>query len=140
MRPRALINAGADHEKQTAKGSTALIFACQNGHEPCARALIEKGASLNAVSKDNFTMLMAASCGGLVSVIKQVLPLSEIDAAGNVVKYAPGGNSRSMYDYEDVEALASTLRSGDIALLRGSYLLKLRASGGVLPLARSFKR
>ena len=41
---RALIEAGADLEKQTAKGSTALIFACQNGHDLCARALIEAKA------------------------------------------------------------------------------------------------
>ena len=41
---RALLEAKADLEKQTAKGWTALILSCQNGHDLCARALLEAGA------------------------------------------------------------------------------------------------
>eukprot|EP00966_Prymnesium_polylepis_P045190 1046856-Prymnesium_polylepis.1 len=59
---------------------TPLLWACTNGHEQVARALIEAGVSLAVVSKDNFTMLMAASYGGLVSVLNEVLPQSDLDA------------------------------------------------------------
>ena len=34
-----LIKAGADLEKKTAKGSTALIIAAQNGHKECVELL-----------------------------------------------------------------------------------------------------
>ena len=43
---RDLIKAGADLEKQTAKGSTALMLAAQNNHDRVARALLENGADI----------------------------------------------------------------------------------------------
>ena len=45
------------------------MAAAQNGHEPIFLALLEAGASLKVVSIDNFTMLMAASLGGLTTVL-----------------------------------------------------------------------
>ena len=45
-----------------------------------ARLLLEKGAPLFVASKDNFTMLMAASLSGMLSMIEQVLPLSDLNA------------------------------------------------------------
>ena len=44
------------------------MIATQNGHEQVALVLLEVGASLKVVSIDNFTILMAASLGGLTTV------------------------------------------------------------------------
>jgi len=76
-----LLEAKADPNKATSDGGTALMAAAQNGHEQVALVLLEAGASLKVVSIDNFTMLMAASHGGLTTVLKRVLPQSDIDAA-----------------------------------------------------------
>ena len=37
---RALLEAGADKDKQTVAGDTALMLAAQNGHEGCVEALL----------------------------------------------------------------------------------------------------
>ncbi len=50
------------------------MLAAQSGHEQVALVLLEAGASLKVVSISNFTMLMAASLGGLTTVLKRVLP------------------------------------------------------------------
>ena len=63
---RALIEAKADLEKQTAKGSTALILAAQNGHEQVARAMIEGKANLEVQDSDQVTALNAACYGSHV--------------------------------------------------------------------------
>jgi serine/threonine-protein phosphatase 6 regulatory ankyrin repeat subunit B len=76
-----LLKAKADPNKAKSDGWTALMLAAQNGHERFALVLLEAGASLKVVSIDNFTMLMAASLGGLTTVLKRVLPQSDIDAA-----------------------------------------------------------
>ena len=75
---------------------TALILSCQNGHDLCARAVIEAGASLEAASKDGFTMLMAACYGGLLSIVERVLPLSRVDAAV-ADTHSEGGMTALMY-------------------------------------------
>ena len=49
------------------------------------------------VSKDNFTMLMAASMGGLLSVVKQVMPHSMVNATVVVTHPSQGGYSALMY-------------------------------------------
>ena len=99
------------------------------------QALIEKGASLNAVSKDNFTMLMAASYGGLVSVIKQVLPLSEIDAAVVNTHETQAGYTALMYASEHghdacVQALIEAGARKDLETKKGSTALSLARSNG----------
>jgi ankyrin repeat protein len=66
---------------QTNAGVTAMMCAAQDGHEQVALVLLEAGASLKVVNIDNFTMLMAASLGGLTTVLERVLPQSDIDAA-----------------------------------------------------------
>ena len=64
-----------------ADGNTPLLMASQRGHEAVAAMLLDAGASVHAASKDNFTVLMAASLGGLDSLVTRLLPLSQIDAA-----------------------------------------------------------
>ena len=79
-RPRAMrrlttrpnVNAAASN------GTTALILSAQKGHEPSVRALMEAGASMDAANNDNVTLLMAASMGGLLSTVAQLLPHSAV--------------------------------------------------------------
>jgi ankyrin repeat protein len=80
---QVLLEAGAIVSAQDSDGETALMDAAFNGHEQVALVLLEAGASLKVVSIiDNFTMLMAASLGGLTTaVLERVLPQSDIDAA-----------------------------------------------------------
>ena len=78
---RVLLEAGAVVDTPGPQGWTALMFASSNGHDQVALVLLKAGASLKVVSIDNFTMLMAASHGGLTTVLKLVLPQSDIDAA-----------------------------------------------------------
>ena len=59
--------------------------------------------------------------------------VSEVDAAGNSVRHEPGKRAVGSRHYVGSDALASMLRCGDIALVRASYVLRLHASGGVLP-------
>ena len=61
---RALIENGADLEKQQNEGWTALMFSALNGHEPCARALIENGADLEKQTKKGNTALILAYQNG----------------------------------------------------------------------------
>ena len=66
-------------------------------HEQVAHLLLEAGASLQAVSKDNFTMLMAASVGGLLSILEKVLPQSDVNAAVVPFHAAQAGYTALMY-------------------------------------------
>jgi len=92
-----LLEAKTDPNKAKSNGFTALMFAAQNGHEQVALVLLEAGASLKVVSIDNFTMLMAASLGGLTTVLKRVLPQSDIDAAVVASHATEAGYTALMY-------------------------------------------
>ena len=59
--------------------------------------MLEAGASLQAVSKDNFTMLMAASFGGLLSILEKVLPQSDVNAAVVPFHATQAGYTALMY-------------------------------------------
>ena len=116
-------------------GPTALMLSCQSGHDLCSRALLVKGASLEAVSKDNFTMLMAASYGGLLSVVTQVLPLSDIDAAVVSTHASQAGYTALMYASSNGHELCARalLEAGsdrNIVSSAGSSALKLAESAG----------
>ena len=116
-------------------GWVALMSCCQNGHELCTRALIEAGASLEVVSKDNFTLLMAATCGGLVSVLTQVLPLSEIDAAVVSTHPTEAGYTALMYACElghgaCTQMLLEAGARKDLNTKEGSTALSLAQSKG----------
>ena len=57
-----LLRAGfADVNLANNQGKTALMVAAQNGHDLCARALIEAGADVNARDKTGATALDAAT-------------------------------------------------------------------------------
>jgi ankyrin repeat protein len=72
------------------------MLAAKNGHEQVALELLKAGASLKVVSINNFTMLMAASIGGLTTVLERVLPQSDIDAA---VVASPGASHATEAGY-----------------------------------------
>ena len=59
---------------------------------------------MHVVSKDNFTMLMAASVGGLLSVVKQVIPHSMVDATVVSTHTSEGGYSALMYSSMPIHA------------------------------------
>ena len=63
----------------------------------CVHVLVEGGASLEVVSSDNFTMLMAASVGGLNTVLERVLPRSDVDAAVVASHATQAGYTALMY-------------------------------------------
>ena len=58
---RALLEAGAALDMQNNQGMTALMKACQKGHEQVARALLEAKADPNKATEDGRTPLMAAA-------------------------------------------------------------------------------
>mgnify|MGYP001311359043 CR=1 FL=1 len=64
---RALMQQGADVNAAKENGVTALMIACQNGHEAVARALMQQGADVNAAAHNNYTERVghAAMWGGM---------------------------------------------------------------------------
>ena len=53
-----LLTRGAETALAASDGSTALMRACDFGHEQCARALLEAKANLEAQQNQGFTALM----------------------------------------------------------------------------------
>lgn len=99
------------------------------------RALIEAGASLHAVSKDNFTMLMAASFGGLAPLVERILPHSAIDAAVIATHAEQGGYTALMYASMQGHAQVAwaLLQAGAdraVCATSGSTALTLARNGG----------
>ena len=65
VRTRALLKAdGANVEATKSDGFTALILSCENGHELCARALLEAGADLEAMLPSGTTALILSCQNG----------------------------------------------------------------------------
>ena len=59
-----LLNAGANIECRTKKGSTPLALAALNGHNTVVTALLEHKAVLDAPNQIGFTALMNAAQNG----------------------------------------------------------------------------
>ena len=59
--------------------------------------------------------------------------LAEIGAAGVELVHEVGEAARSQQDYRSVDAISAILRSGDIALIKASYLLELSRTNATLP-------
>ena len=60
MRSRRSPRAGADLNKASGDGSTAMLVAIQNGHYDVARYLVEKGADINKANEKGWTPLYLA--------------------------------------------------------------------------------
>jgi ankyrin repeat protein len=131
-----LLKASANVElTNNTNGFTSLMKAAQNGHDLCARALLEAGASLHAKSKDNFTMLMAACLGGLVSITEKLIPLSNVDDAVVATHASQGGYTALMYactqgHKECANALIKGGASTDLETKAGSTALSLAREKG----------
>ena len=52
---------------------TALMLASLNGHENCARLLLQKGADVNKANKYGLTALMCAARGGFVNLVEVMI-------------------------------------------------------------------
>ena len=62
------------HELRDDLGRTALHRACENGHEPAARALLQAGADPSLTERDSgWSSLMLASAGGHEAVVRTLL-------------------------------------------------------------------
>jgi ankyrin repeat protein len=70
---RALLRAGAAVAQATQDGATALMVACQKGHEECVRALLEAGPPLAQATQDGTTALMMACQFGHVECVCALL-------------------------------------------------------------------
>ena len=93
---------------------------------------MQAGASLHVVSKDNFTMLMAASVGGLCWLVNQVLPHSIVDEM--VISTHPGQGGYSALMYSSMQGHAEVVK----ILLEAGADKDLRSTSGAsaLSLAR----
>lgn len=71
----ALLRAGGDPNRLNDSGRSALMFAASYGHTAIARALLDHGADLDAVSADHvgWTPLMAAACNGRAATVGLLL-------------------------------------------------------------------
>ena len=85
--------ANADPNKANDQGVTALMKAAQNGHDPCARALLEAKADPNKANAKGFVALMHAcqnghaevSCSTLMATLALSLARSELQANGKPI-------------------------------------------------------
>ena len=62
--PAMSLLAGAAVDAADQNGWTALMSACENGHEGAARLLLTAGAAVDAATQKGVTALMAACLGG----------------------------------------------------------------------------
>jgi ankyrin repeat protein len=69
----------ANVEAQSTSDFTALMGACQAGHEDIVDKLLRKKASVNGVSKKGFSPLLLACYSGKTSIVKKLLAYPSID-------------------------------------------------------------
>jgi uncharacterized protein len=68
-----LLDAGAQIEKQDARGAPALCFAAQNGHDAIAKLLLARGTNPLFNTTNGVTFLHAAVQGGNADIVKLAL-------------------------------------------------------------------
>ncbi|NGX63353.1 MAG: hypothetical protein KR126chlam6_00761 [Candidatus Anoxychlamydiales bacterium] len=109
----ALIDKGAEVNKQDYNGRTALMHAAANGHKDTALALIERGADVNKIDRNNgLNASKYAEANGHTEIVKILNSLrSYYYEFGRKIIYSLGG---SLYSRNTALAI--------IALV-GSYLL-----------------
>jgi serine/threonine-protein phosphatase 6 regulatory ankyrin repeat subunit B len=77
---QALLSApGIDIDAKDQFGQTALIIAATKGNDEAARALINKGANVNAANNNGWTPLMSAAQHGHLTTIQILLSAKGID-------------------------------------------------------------
>ena len=76
---RALIEAGADINKATDNGATALYIGAENGHEAVVRALIEAGADVNKARDNGGTPLLIAAQVGHEAIVRALIEAGAAD-------------------------------------------------------------
>ncbi|MCX5924740.1 MAG: ankyrin repeat domain-containing protein [Candidatus Dependentiae bacterium] len=69
----ALINAGAEVDKQNNQGKTALMLAVAGGHVSVMETLIQAGADVNKMDPKGVTLLMIAARRGDVAVVDTLI-------------------------------------------------------------------
>jgi ankyrin repeat protein len=86
---KALIQAGADVDKATKNGSTALMWASENGHAAIVEALLQAGADVDkAADSDGATALIMASQEGHGAIVEAL-----IQAGADIDKAADNGGT-----------------------------------------------
>lgn len=65
-----LIEFGANVNGQNAEGTTALMAACQMGHNDTARLLVQHGSSVNATDQSDRCSLVYAAEGGHLDIVE----------------------------------------------------------------------
>ena len=68
-----LLDKGANHKAQDAKGDTALSLASWKGHAPAVAALCAGGADVDYMDKDGWTALMGAASSGNLATVNVLL-------------------------------------------------------------------
>jgi ankyrin repeat protein len=65
-----LESSASPNVKRQNEGSSALMLACAKGHTEVAKALIDKGADVNAANQNGWTALMGAASYGHLDIVK----------------------------------------------------------------------
>ena len=130
-----LLAGGDDVDTRDDWGATALHWAAVTSEEEIVRTLIEEGANLDAVSKEGYTMLMAASHGGNLSMVEQLLPLSQVDATVADTDEEEAGFTALMYSCKKghescARALIAAKANIEAALPSGKTALMLAQESG----------
>jgi ankyrin repeat protein len=89
------------------KGDTALMWACEHGHDECARLLLDSGAIINAANSAGSTALVWACCAGHADTVRLLL------SRGASWVVTPSGDTPLMWaswsgHYKCVDALLTT--------------------------------
>ncbi len=102
-----LISAGADVNRFTGLGSTALIIATYLGNEESVRALLNAGANPNILSRDGWGPLQIAARDGQTDIVRVLL-----ERGANKDHRLPDGNTAlSWARARGHKAVESILRS-----------------------------
>jgi len=126
----------ASHPKD---GYTALMMTCEDGHEPCVRALVESGAAVDVQMEDGATALMLASQNGH-DFEPCVHALVESGAAVN--KQRKDGMTALMFASQGghepcLRALVESGAAVDVQMEDGATALMFASQGGHEPCLRA---
>ena len=68
-----LLQAGADIDKAAGNGTTALIYASEDGHGGIVKALLQAGADVDKAMNDGLTALIYASQKGHATIVEALI-------------------------------------------------------------------